>query len=465
MLRIGGQKIPANASLLVVTDALLMAGGVALAAVVRFADGALIWHYLYSPLTAARFAVIAAVCILTFYYHDLYDWRVLRQHGELFIRLFQSLGLACLALAIVYYFDEDLSPGRGIAVLAALAILVFTMGWRLLLGKAGLLAGSAERVLILGTGKAGIELVREFVARPELNVRVVGFLDEKGENIGLRLVNPGIIGAVSDVESVTQEEKIDRVILSLAERRGRTPVRELLRMKFTGIGIEDAHSVYESITGRILLEHLSPSWLILSDGFRKSSWLMIAKRMGDILISLLVLLFTWPILALIALAVWSETGTPILFRQERTGLNGRPFEMLKFRSMYQNAEENGPSWTAHADDRITRVGRLIRKSRLDELPQLFNVLKGEMSLVGPRPERPCFCQLLEEQVPFFALRHSLRPGITGWAQIKYQYGASIEEARSKTEFDLFYVKHMSLFLDLFILFETAKVMLLGRGAK
>jgi len=325
--------------------------------------------------------------------------------------------------------------------------------------------GSTERMLIMGTGSTGISLARNLLARPELQVKVVGFLDERGEDIGKSLVNPGIIGAVGDVESIAGKEQIDRVVISLLERRGCMPVRQLLRLKFAGVKVEDAHSFFERMTGRIILERLSPSWLILSDGFRKSHMLIWAKRVVDVVVSLFALIACLPLFVLTAIAIYLESGTPILYRQERTGLFGHSFEMLKFRSMYNNAEKSGPQWAADADYRVTRVGRWIRKFRIDELPQVINVLGGEMSIVGPRPERPEFVGMLEEQIPFYSLRHSVRPGITGWAQVKYQYGASVEETKTKLEHDLFYIKHLSLMLDLAVIFETAKVMLSGRGAK
>jgi sugar transferase (PEP-CTERM system associated) len=243
------------------------------------------------------------------------------------------------------------------------------------------------------------------------------------------------------------------------------PVRELLHLKFAGVKVEDAHSFFERITGRIILERLSPSWLILSEGFSKSSLLVWAKRMIDVLVSLITLVVCAPLMALTAVAIYLESGSPVLFRQERTGLHGRSFAMLKFRSMHNNAEEDGPKWASEGDRRITRVGRWLRKSRIDELPQAINVLRGQMSIVGPRPERPEFVSMLEEQIPYYGLRHSVRPGITGWAQVKYQYGASVEETKMKLEYDLFYIKHLSIMLDLAVLFETAKVMLSGRGAK
>jgi exopolysaccharide biosynthesis polyprenyl glycosylphosphotransferase len=213
------------------------------------------------------------------------------------------------------------------------------------------------------------------------------------------------------------------------------------------------------------LEHLSPSWLILSDGFKKSPLSLAVKRTVDILASSILLLLVSPLLPLVALAIYIESGGPILFRQKRVGYKGREFEVLKFRSMVQDAEKNGPQWASQQDSRVTRVGQILRKTRLDEIPQLFNVFRGEMSLVGPRPERRVFCDLLEEKIPFFNLRHSVRPGLTGWAQVRFRYGASLEDAKGKLEFDFFYIKNLSLLVDLAILFETVKVVVLGRGAQ
>jgi sugar transferase (PEP-CTERM system associated) len=373
--------------------------------------------------------------------------------------------VACLALAVFYYLDPDLGFGRGIAALAAPLIVALTFGWRLLMLQDPNSLGKPERILIMGTGPTGISLARDILARPELQLKVVGFLDERGENIGMSLVNPGIIGAAADVESIVQQEQIDHVVISLMERRGRMPVRQLLHLKFAGVRVEDAHSFYERMTGRIIHERLSPSWLILSDGFRKSTMLVWIKRLIDVVISLVSLILCLPLFAVVSLAILLESGSPILFRQQRTGLRGRSFEMLKFRSMFNNAEDAGPQWASDGDNRITLVGKWIRKFRIDELPQAINVLRGEMSIVGPRPERPEFVSMLEEQIPFYGLRHSVRPGITGWAQVKYQYGASVEETKTKLEFDLFYIKHLSVMLDLAVLFETIKVMISGRGAK
>jgi len=465
MLRIGGQRINAQAVLLVSADTALVILSLLLATCLRLLHWHTIAAYVSRPAALYRFVIPVMACEFAFYYYDLYNREAVRRLWDLLVRLLQALGTACMALAILYFIDPDHSLGRGIFVLTVPVVFLLIFSWRVFLENKAFRIQEPQRVLILGTGAAGINLVREIIGRPELKLKVVGFLDETGENIGKSLVNPGIIGAVANVEEIAARERADRVVLSLAERRGNTPVKQLLDLKFAGITVEDAHTVWEQVSGRIHLQHLSPSWLILSDGFRKPKLLILAKRAVDFFSALLGLVVAMPVMIATALAIWFETGRPIFFHQERTGLRGQKFEILKFRSMKQNAEQNGPSWATDGDHRITGVGRIIRKLRFDELPQFINVLRGEMSLVGPRPERPVFCKMLEDQVPLYAQRHSVRPGITGWAQIKYQYGASVEESKTKLEYDLFYIKHMSLLLDLAIIFETVKVLFTGRGAK
>jgi sugar transferase (PEP-CTERM system associated) len=419
----------------------------------------------HESLSWVRICVVTLVCWLSLYFNDLYDFRIVRRRADLLSHTMQAIGTACLTLAAIYFIAPGASMGRGITLTAAPMMFVVLLGWRLSANATNLLAKGDERVLIMGTGEGGINLVRHILGHPEYNMKVVGFLDEAGLDIGKSLVNPRIVGATADVEEIVGREKIDRVVLSLKERRGSTPVRELLNLKLAGIRIEDVHSCFERISGRIALEHLSPSWLILSDGFKKSSILLAAKRTIDILVSLIILLLVSPLLPIIALAIYLESGTPILFRQTRVGHRGKEFQLLKFRSMVQDAEKNGPQWARKQDRRVTRVGKFIRKSRLDEIPQLFNVFRGEMSLVGPRPERRVFCDVLEEKIPFFHLRHSVRPGLTGWAQVRFRYSANLEDSKGKLELDLFYLKNLSLLVDLAILFETVKVVLLGRGAQ
>jgi sugar transferase (PEP-CTERM system associated) len=404
------------------------------------------------------------ICVICFYFNDLYDLHVVARRAELLTRLAQSLGMASLILALLYYLIPQLMFGRGVSGWAALTTGIVLVGWRLVVDGTGKLFRPEQRILVAGTGAAGIRLVRELIEHPELNFKVLGFLDERGENIGKRLVNPGIIGGLAELEEVVRKDRVDRVVLSIAERRGQMPVEKLLRIKFSGTRVEDPHSLYEKLTGQIMLERLTPSWLILSDGFRQNSVQVLIKRIADAAISSFALIIFLPLAALISLAIYLESGKPILFQQERVGLKGRRFRMLKFRSMYQDADKGGPAWASHDDQRITRVGRLLRRYRLDEVPQFLNVLQGEMSIVGPRPEQPGFVDMLEAQIPYYAQRHAVRPGITGWAQIKYQYGSSINDAITKLEYELFYIKHMSISFDLLIIFRTIQVVLFGAGA-
>jgi sugar transferase (PEP-CTERM system associated) len=463
MLKIGGQRIPTKTLVLLASESLLIILGLALATTVRFTSAH--WEYAGGH-TLARFVIVVLMCEFALYYNDFYDIEVMKSRSKLVIGLLQALGIACIGLALIYYIAPGVSLGRGIAALAVPTIMTFIFAWRLLLDAKGFFfLRSPERVLIVGTGATGISLTREICDRPDLNLKVLGFLDEKGENIGMSLVNPGIIGGLGELEALVREKNIDRVVLSLKEQRGRMPYRELLRLKFAGVVVEDAHTVFERISGRIALERLSPSWLIFNDGFRKSNFLRAAKRAMDIIAALVAITLTSPIMALVALAILIESGRPILFNQKRVGLNGEIFEIFKFRSMRQDSEKNGPSWAKDGDSRITRVGAFIRKYRFDELPQFFNILRGTMSLVGPRPEQPYFCEMLESQLDFFSQRHTVRPGLTGWAQIKYQYGSTVEDAKRKLELDLFYIKHLSISLDVAIIFETVKVILLGKGAK
>ncbi len=462
MPRIGSHQVPARTLLLIGVDS------VACAIILVFASALRLGTSLSAELNDAsywaRIALVVVVCETSLYFTDLYDFRVVRRRTDLLARMTQAVGAACVLLSIIYFLAPGASLGRGITVLASPLILVFLLGWRLSANATNLLARGNERILIVGTGDTGVSLVKHILRHPEYNMKVVGFLDESGMDIGKSLVNPKIIGATADVQEIVRVEKIDRVILSLKERRGSTPLRELLQLKFAGVGVEDVHNCFERLSGRIALEHLSPSWLILSDGFKKSPWLRASKRVIDILASSVLLVLSAPILPLVALAIYLESGAPIFFRQTRVGYKGREFELIKFRSMVQDAEKDGPQWATRQDSRVTKVGKFIRKARLDELPQLFNVLRGEMSLVGPRPERPIFCQMLEEKIPYFNLRHSARPGLTGWAQVRFRYGSTIDDSKDKLELDLFYLKNLSLVVDCAILFETIKVVLLRRGA-
>ncbi len=276
---------------------------------------------------------------------------------------------------------------------------------------------------------------------------------------------PVIVGDYTQISSIAKAGGVDRIIVALDERRGKFPLEQLLSCRLKGIRVEDGVAFTEQLVGKLSVESLYPSFIIFSDGFKRSAIFIQVKRVFDILASAVGLALFFPLSLLIALAIKFDSKGPILYKQERVGEDGRIFSLLKFRSMYLDAEEGGPVWARVDDDRVTRIGRIIRKLRLDEIPQMINVLKGEMSFVGPRPERPFFTEQLKNEIPYYSQRHVIKPGITGWAQISYRYGASKGDALEKLKYDLYYIKHMSMFFDLVIILETIKIVLLGKGSR
>ena len=412
-----------------------------------------------------KIGLVTIVCQLCLYYNDFYDLTLVHSTRELVVRLLQAVGAASIVLAALYFTMPWLMIGNGIFVSALFVFLVGILGWRLLFNQ---LTGSLnfqERILVVGTGETARKVVRQILEQREFAYHVIGFIDDDPSRIGERIVNPGIVGTPADISSLIDRHQVDRIIVGLSDRRGKLPVEELLRAKMTGIRVEDATTTYERITGKILIDDLRPSWLIFSDGFRVSRFTRWVKRSIDLVLSLVIGILALPLMVLTAIAIALDSGRPILYCQERVGENGKTFTLCKFRSMRTDAEKGGtPIWAKDGDDRITRVGRFIRKTRLDELPQLWNVVRGDMSFVGPRPERPFFVAELSKAIPFYQQRHAVKPGLTGWAQVKYRYGSSLEDAMEKLRYDLYYIKHVSIFFDLTIVFDTVKVVLFGKGA-
>jgi sugar transferase (PEP-CTERM system associated) len=438
-------------------EALLIFGSVALAATLQGTPD------LTSHLW--RIALVTAICQLCLYYNDFYDLTLLQSNRELIVRLLQAVGAASILLAAIYFLVPALQVGDGIFVSALFVFLVGILGWRLLFNHLAASLRLHERVLVIGTGATARKVARQILDQREFAYRVIGFIDDDPRRIGERIVNPGVVGTPADIPRLIKEYKVDRIIVGLADRRGRLPVNELLQAKLSGICVEDATTTYERVTGKILIDDLRPSWLIFSDGFHVSRLTRLMKRTIDLSLALLLAVLAAPAMVLTALVVRLESEGPVLYRQERVGENGRPFTLFKFRSMRQDAEQGGtPLWARDGDDRVTRVRRFIRKTRFDELPQLWNVLVGDMSFVGPRPERPFFVEQLEREIPFYQQRHVVKPGLTGWAQVKYRYGASIEDAMEKLRYDLYYIKHLSILFDLTIVFDTVKVVLFRKGS-
>jgi sugar transferase (PEP-CTERM system associated) len=323
-----------------------------------------------------------------------------------------------------------------------------------------------ERILILGTQDVAIKVAKELLKRKALGFKVVGFLDENRDNLGRSLVNPKIIGTYENLRSVVVRERVDKVIIAAPERRGRLPIGELLGARAQGIEFLEGNRFYEQISGKVCLEEMKPSGFIYAKGFKKSGFAKWSKRFTGVIVSLAIGIITFPVMILLAILIKLDSAGPIFYRQERVGEEGRPFMLLKFRSMKENAEAlSGPVWAEEHDPRVTRIGRIMRKTRLDELPQIINVLKGDMSFVGPRPERQFFVEKLSQEIPFYPLRFAVKPGVTGWAQISYSYGASVEDAKEKLRYELYYIKNMSLLFDLLIIFQTIKIVFFGRGAR
>jgi sugar transferase (PEP-CTERM system associated) len=321
-----------------------------------------------------------------------------------------------------------------------------------------------QKVLLLGTGELARAVASALSSRKDLRVSIVGCL-AGGENADSEI--PGgykLLGRVDDLARVTRAAEVDRIIVALEERRRVLPVRELVRLRMEGIRVEDAQTAMAELSGRVSLNAIQPSWFVFSDGFRRSDLLILMKDSLDLVCAAVGFVLALPIMAAAAAAIKLDSKGPVIYRQRRVGVGGRCFEVYKFRSMRTDAEQEGARWASQNDPRVTRVGAVLRKYRLDELPQFINVIRGDMSFVGPRPERPEFVEELREAIPYYDERHTVRPGITGWAQVQYQYGASVDAACRKLEYDLYYLKHMSTLFDLRIILQTITTVLSGKGA-
>ncbi len=412
-----------------------------------------------------RLWLFAGVVQFCLYCVGHYDSRSYTDPRHLFIGMAQGLGAATLLLAVLYFWVPSLLIGRGILLIATGFIILLVGGWRL---SAGWLSGRTprERLLLVGTGPQAVALARElFERRNELGVEIVGFIDPDPTKIGTPLINPGVIGAIADIPAIARDHQVSRVVVSVEDARGKLPMDKLLKMKLSGVQFDHLASVYEEYTGKIAVENLRPSWFVFSNGFKKTEWVLAVKRTLDIVVTIIGLAIGAPIMLLAAAAVKLTSRGPVFYHQARVGQHGRVFVVHKFRSMRADAEEEtGAVWATKSDSRVTPIGRFLRSTRLDETPQLWNVLVGEMSLVGPRPERPEFVEGLTQQIPFYGERHIVKPGVTGWAQVRYRYGASVEDSLQKLQYDLFYVKNLTLSLDVMILFSTVKTVLLGQGA-
>jgi sugar transferase (PEP-CTERM system associated) len=412
-----------------------------------------------------RVLLVLASILLGMHFHDLYSKIHVRSRLVLAQQLCLVIGIAFLLQALIGYLDADLRVPIRVMMLGSLLAVVVIFAWRLFFSAYVLRVVARDRLLLVGTSPLLEDIARHIEERPETGLQVVGYIDDRAE-IGTAMAGGKVLGPVASLREIVQATKPDRIVVGMTERRTRMPVSELLELRFAGHIIEEAASTYEKVCGRVCLKELRPSQLIYSGelGPRRTS--MFYQTAVNLVMAAIGVVAATPIMLLTALAVRLTSAGPVLYRQVRVGLDGRPFTLYKFRSMRADAEaETGAVWASKDDPRVTPFGRIIRKLRIDEIPQLFNVLKGEMSVVGPRPERPEMVQSLSEKIPYYGHRHCVRPGITGWAQINYKYGDTLEDVVPKLEYDLYYIKNMSLSLDNYIIFLTIKATLLSRGSQ
>mgnify|MGYP005809615853 CR=1 FL=1 len=403
---------------------------------------------------------------LCFYINELYDPQVVRYSAEQMLRLVEALGGGCILLGLLTFAIPAIHLRIGLILIALVVLSASASVSRFAFDAAWASGASRNRLLILGGGPLAVKVGRELNRRADLGFELAGFLTNGAEAPGnSSLFGSPVLGRIEDLRSIVAEQSISRIVVALENGRGLLPVRDLVKLRARGVVIEDAHTAISALTGRVWLDIVQPSWFLYSEGFHRSRLSSAAKRLNDVVFGVTGLVLSAPLMALIALAVRLDSKGPALYRQRRVGLAGATFDVLKFRSMYIDAEARGAQWACVDDPRITRVGRFIRKYRLDELPQFVNVIRGEMSFIGPRPERPVFVDQLKEVIPYYEERHSVRPGLTGWAQVQYPYGATVEDAYRKHEYDLFYLKNMSILFDWAILIQTIRIVLFGRGSR
>ncbi len=458
MIRLFNVYYPTRTIVLLVTEGLIVSGSFLLAtAFVLGPDTYIALNYEYGAL---KILTLTALTLLFSYYFDLYEPSRISERWEIYFRLLLVLGfLSFLLSAVTWIFPEaDIAHSvilLGLAFLTA-ALVVWRMAYEWIIAKPIF----REHVYVLGGGERARSIVNLITSRKDIGMHIVGWEANTPEG---PVTREHFAAAIED--SRVSGVKISRVIVAMQDRRGALPVRELLKLRFDGVIVEDVCDVLERLSGKMPLDGLRPSNFIYSEGFRVKPSQQIMRRLASTLAATFGLLVFAPFLPFVMLAVRLSSPGPIFFRQTRVGLGGRNFEVVKFRTMRTDAEAAGAKWATKNDPRVTRIGGFMRKTRIDEVPQLWNVLRGDMGFVGPRPERPEFVPWLSEQIPYFDLRHMIRPGLTGWAQVRYGYGATLAEAREKLEYDLYYIKHMSLGLDLLIMFETVKTILRRRGAQ
>ena len=457
MIRIFNLYIPTRTLVLLGGEIATICASFALAILIRFGvHSSVIFNDRHSLWRLLAVVILALLCS---HYMELYDLRHLTKPAEIFPRILMLVGILSLILAGLTYVFPALLVGRDV-LLTGLYILSLTwILWRWAYGQLIFVPIMRERVYLIGEGERAKRIADAIRTRRELGMDVVGWA---GESVNGELTRNNLASLLLGMK---EKPAMDRVVVALTDRRSKMPVEELLQLRMEGIKIEDGTAILEKVSGQIEIDELHPSWLIFGEGFRLAARHWFLRATVSRLLALCLSLVTLPLIPFILLLIRLDSRGPALYRQKRVGLRDRVFECYKFRTMRADAEaDSGPTWACDNDPRITRVGRILRLTRLDEIPQLWNVLKGEMSFIGPRPERPEFIARLSHEIPYYHLRHVVPPGITGWAQINYQYGNSVNDSKEKLKYDLFYIKNMAVSLDLWIAFQTVRTVVLRKGA-
>jgi sugar transferase (PEP-CTERM system associated) len=450
-------------ALLIFGDLVLVLVGLQTAFVLRYGPQFEIQeHILANPQVPL---VLIAVQLFSAYLAECYSVEKNRRKRLLTINIIIAATLSFFILSALFYIFPTAMIGRGALALAIASFVVYQWLWHFLFFFSHNLPRFSQRVLIVGVGKVAGQ-VAELIRSSANGFQLIGFIQCNGEEQAPGILSQEVLGGPDELRDVALSQHIDMVVIALTERRGIFPLRDALSCKLNGIELLDAPAFYEIASGKLMLEQITPSWFIYSTGFTRPGIVSFVKRLIDIVLACIGLIIALPLMIATAIAIKLDSPGPLFFSQIRVGNREQPFRLYKFRTMCQNAEaDTGAVWATNGDSRVTRVGRFLRKTRIDELPQLFNVLVGHMSLIGPRPERPEFVEMLKEKVPYYSRRHFIKPGVTGWAQVRYPYGASVEDALEKLRYDLYYVKNLSPFLDTLIFFETIKVVLFGKGGR
>jgi sugar transferase (PEP-CTERM system associated) len=457
LIRLFNVSYPVRTLVLLIGEALIVWTSFLLGAVYELReDSYLVLNYEGGYLKILGVTLVVLLCS---HWLDLYDTARLQTKGELYFRLLMVPGVLAFVLAAIAYVRPNYLLGNGSSAVGLLILTVALFGWRLGFTWLVQLPILVERVYVLGDGERAQRVVQGLRQNPEIGVEIASWTGKMEGAVTLEAV-------AAHLMEVVEKQKVHRVIVATPDRRGTVPMKELLELRMRGVKIEEATSWLEKINGKIEVENLNPSWLVFGQGFRRGNIFVVVRRVLSIVISLVGLILALPLIPFIVLAIHFDSKGPIFYTQTRVGKGGRNFKVVKFRTMQEDAEAaTGPKWAGDRDPRITRIGKFLRSSRLDEIPQLWCVLKGDMAFVGPRPERPEFIEILSKEIPYYGVRHMVRPGLTGWAQVRYKYGSTVADAREKLQYDLFYIKNASIGLDLLIMFQTVKTVLLRRGAQ